>query len=349
MGRKRLRELGIGIGELETGKYNSITDVEGVIVGHKTIIDKDVVSGVTIIMPNEGKLEGCHFPAGVFRFNGTGEFMGYHWIKETGTLVSPIIFTGSHLIGLAHRYLSLATRKIDGLEGFSIGVVGETWDGWLSDIEKTTIDYKDLEEAILTAKPGVVEEGNVGGGAGMITFEFKGGIGTSSRVVGCKSGEYTIGALVQSNFGRREELTIEGVNVGSILDEQEVPLPWSTSKNKGSLLVSIATDAPLTSNQCERVSRRASLSLAQLGDIGEEGSGDFFITFSTGNKYSYDNEQLNNIRMLQVEDLDKIFQGAIEAVTEAILNSMTMAETIEGQKGRKVYELPLDELKQIFD
>lgn len=349
MGRKRLRELGIGIGELEVGKYNSITDVEGVIVGHKTIIDKDVVSGVTIIMPNEGKLEGCHFPAGIFRFNGTGEFTGYHWIKETGTLVSPIIFTGSHLLGMAHRYLDLATRKVNGLEPFSMGVVGETWDGWLSDIEKTTMEYKDLEEAILSAKSGVIEEGNVGGGAGMIAFEFKGGIGTSSRMINCNGMEYTIGAIVQSNFGRRKDFMIEGKNIGSIISDQEVPLPWTNNRNKGSLLVTIATDAPLTASQCERVSKRAALAMARVGDMGDEGSGDFFLTFSTGNKYSYDNEQLNNIRMLQIEELDKIFQGAIESVTEAILNSMTMAETIEGQKGRKVYELPLDKLKEIFD
>lgn len=349
MGRKRLRELGIDIGELEVGKYNSITDVEGVVVGHKTIIDEDVVSGVTIIMPNEGKLEGCHFPAGIFRFNGTGEFTGYHWIKETGTLVSPIIFTGSHLLGMAHRYLALVTRKVKGLEPFSMGVVGETWDGWLSDIAKTTMEYKDLEEAILSAKSGVIEEGNVGGGAGMIAFEFKGGIGTSSRMINCNGMEYTIGAIVQSNFGRRKDFMIEGKNIGSIISDQEVPLPWTNNRNKGSLLVTIATDAPLTASQCERVSKRAALAMARVGDMGDEGSGDFFLTFSTGNKYSYDNEQLNNIRMLQIEELDKIFQGAIESVTEAILNSMTMAETIEGQKGRKVYELPLDKLEEIFD
>lgn len=349
MKRKRLRELGINIGKLETGKYNSITDVEGVIVGHETIIDKDVASGLTVIMPNNGELEGNHFPAGIFRFNGTGEFTGYNWIKETGTLVSPIIFTGSHLLGLAHRYLSLATRKIDGLEAFSIGLVGETWDGWLSDIEKTTIDYKQVEDAILNAQSGLIEEGNVGGGTGMICFEFKGGIGTSSRVINCECGDFIIGAIVQSNFGRREDLIINGKNVGSILSESEIPLPWNTPENDGSLLVTIATNAPLTSNQCERVSKRASLSLGRLGGIGEEGSGDFFLTFSTGNKYSYDSEEFNNIKMFPTEELDKIFEGAIESVTEAIVNSMTMAKTIVGQKSRSVYEIPLDKLRKIFD
>ena len=348
MGRKRVRELGINIGELETGKYNSITDVYGIIVGHKTIIDNEVASGLTVIMPNEGKLDGCHFPAGVFRFNGTGEFTGYHWIKETGTLVSPIVFTGSHLLGLTHRYLTLATRKIKGLEPFSMGVVGETWDGWLSDLEKTVIEYKDLEEAILSAKSGVTEEGNVGGGTGMIAFEFKGGIGTSSRIINCNGIEYTIGAIVQSNFGKRKDFIIEGETIGRIIDEDKVPLPWSTNKNSSSLLVTIATDAPLTSSQCERVSKRATLAMARLGSIGEESSGDFFLTFSTGNKYSYDNEQFNSIKMIQIEELDKVFQGAVEAVTEAIVNSITMAETMEGQKGRKAYELPLDTLKAIF-
>lgn len=345
----RLRELGISIGELETGKYNSITDVEGVIVGHKTVLEEDVASGLTVIMPNEGKLEGCHFPAGIFRFNGTGEFTGYHWIKETGTLVSPIIFTSSHLLGLTHRYLALATRKIQGLEPFSMGVIGETWDGWLSDLEKTVIEYKDLEETIYKAKSGIVEEGNVGGGTGMIAFEFKGGIGTSSRIVHCNGVEYTIGAIVQSNFGKRKDLIIEGEFVGDIIDEEMVPLPWIVNKNKSSLLVTIATDAPLTSSQCERVSKRATLAMARLGDIGREGSGDFFLTFSTSNKYSYDNEKFNNIRMFQIEELDKIFQGAIESVTEAIINSMTMAKTLEGQKGRRAYEIPLDILKSIFE
>lgn len=349
MKRKRLRELGVNIGNLETGKYNSITDVEGVLVGHKTIIDKDVASGLTVIIPNNGELEGNHFPAGIFRFNGTGEFTGYNWIKETGTLVSPIIFTGSHLLGLAHRYLSIATRKINGLESFSIGLVGETWDGWLSDIEKTTIGYEDVETAILNAKSGLTYEGTVGGGTGMICFEFKGGIGTSSRVVNCQCGEFIIGAIVQSNFGRREDLIVEGKKVGSILNESEVPLPWNTPENDGSLLVTIATNAPLTANQCERVSKRASLALGKLGAIGEEGSGDFFLTFSTGNSYSYDNDEFNNIKMFPAGELDNIFQGAIESVVEAILNSITMAETIVGQKGRSVYELPLDKFKKIFD
>ena len=347
MKRKRLRELGISIGKLETGIFNCITDVGGVIVGHKTIVSKDVVSGLTVILPNNGELNGNHFSAGIFRFNGTGEFTGYHWIKETGTLVSPIVFTGSHLLGLTHYNLGLATRRISKLEAFSIGLVGETWDGWLSDIEKTYIDYKDVEEAILSANSGVIEEGNVGGGTGMICFEFKGGIGTSSRVIKCECGEFIVGAIVQSNFGRRKDLIINGQRVGEILNEEKVPLPWITPENDGSLLVTIATNAPLTALQCERVSKRAALSMARLGGIGEEGSGDFFLTFSTANKYTYGTDEMCNIKMFPAEELDNIFEGAIDSVTEAILNSMCMAKTIEGQKNRKVYELPLDEIIKI--
>ncbi len=348
MQRRRLRELGIDIGNLKTGKFNAITDVEGVIVGHKTLIDKDTCSGLTVIMPNHGKLEGHHYPAGLFTFNGTGEFTGSHWIDETGTLVTPIIFTGSHLLGLAHHYLSLATRRIENLEPFSNGIVAETWDGWLSDLEKTTMNYENIEEAILNAKSGAVEEGNVGGGTGMICFEFKGGIGTSSRIVECDCGSFTVGVLVQTNFGRRQDLVINNTLVGKIIDENEVPLPWNTPENDSSLLVTIVTDAPLVPSQCKRISKRAALAMAKLGSIGEEGSGDFFLTFSTGNCYAYGSEEIYSINMFPSEQLDAIFEGTIEAVQEAILNSLCMAETIQGQKQRQVYALPQERLVEIL-
>ncbi len=346
--RKRFRELGFEIGELKTGKYNAITDVEGVVVGHKTIIKNDVCSGLTVIMPNQGELAGHHFPAGLFTFNGTGEFTGSHWLEETGTLVTPIVFTGSNLLGQVHHYLSLATRRIDKLEPFSNGVVAETWDGWLSNLESSTIEYQDLEEAILNASSGVVEEGSVGGGTAMFCFEFKGGIGTSSRIVEAESGSYTIAALVQTNFGRREDLNIKQKPVGKILNEKEVPLPWSTPDNDGSLLVTIATDAPLLPSQCKRVSKRASLAMAKTGAIGEEGSGDFFFTFSTSNDFAYDNEEVYAINMFPSEQLDALFEGAIEAVQEAIINSLCMAETLEGQQDRKIHALPLARLKEIL-
>lgn len=348
MDRKRLRDIGINIGNLNTGINNSITDIDGVVVGHKTIKNRDVCSGVTVIMPNNGNLNGTHFPAGIFTFNGTGEITGSHWIEETGTLVTPIIFTGSHLLGLCHHYLSRATRKIESLEPFSNGIVGETWDGWLSDIDKTNLTYEEFEEAILSAKNEKIEEGSVGGGTGMICFEFKGGIGTSSRVIECECGKFTIGAIVQSNFGRREDLIINNKNVGKLINEEITPLPWKSIENDGSLLVTIATDAPLTSMQCKRISKRASLAMSRLGGIGEEGSGDFFITFSTSNSYSYDNEEIYNIKMFPSEQMDNLFEGAIESVVEAIVNSMTMATSISGQNNRKVYELPIDKLKEVL-
>ncbi|WP_431808249.1 P1 family peptidase [Lysinibacillus sphaericus] len=348
MRRKRFRELGFSVGKLSSGKYNAITDVKGVIVGHKTLVNKEVCSGVTVILPNNGELSGCHFPSGIFTLNGTGEFTGSHWIEETGTLVSPIVFTGSHLLGLAHHHLSRATRDIEGLEPFSNGVVAETWDGWLSDIQKTTMNYEDLIEAITNAKSGEVKEGNVGGGTGMICFEFKGGIGTSSRIVECKCGTFTVGALVQSNFGRREDLKINEKPVGEFLNKNEVSLPWDTPENAGSLLVTVATDAPLLPSQCKRLSKRASLAMSQLGAIGEESSGDFFLTFSTGNQYTYDDENITTLNMFPSEQLDSIFEGVIEAVKESILNSMCMAETIQGNKQRKVHALPLDRLSEIL-
>lgn len=348
MKRKRFRELGFKIGKLKTGDCNAITDVKGVVVGHKTIIKEDVASGLTVIMPNDGQLAGSHYPAGFYSFNGTGEFTGSHWLEETGTLVTPIIFTGSHLLGLTHHYLSLATRRIDKLEPFSMGVVGETWDGWLSDLEKTTLSYQDLEDAILSAGSGQIAEGNVGGGTGMICYEFKGGIGTSSRVVEFKDKDYTIGAIVQTNFGRREDLIINNLEVGKLINQNDTPLPWNTHANDGSLLVTIAADAPLTAQQCKRIAKRASIAMARTGAIGEGGSGDFFLSFSTSNQYNYDAEKPYSIKMFPSEEMDLLFEGAIEAVEEAIINSLCMAQTIEGQKGRKAYQLPLNKLSEIL-
>ncbi len=348
MKKKRFRELGFKIGKLKTGKYNAITDVKGVVVGHKTIIKKDVSSGLTVILPNNGQLAGSHYPAGFYSFNGTGEFTGSHWLEETGTLVTPIIFTGSHLLGMAHHYLSLATRRIEKLEPFSMGVVGETWDGWLSDLEKTTLSYQDLEDAILKAGNGQIAEGNVGGGTGMICYEFKGGIGTSSRVVEFEGEDYTIGAIVQTDFGRREDLIINNLEVGKLINQNDTPLPWNTPANDGSLLVTIATDAPLTAQQCKRISKRGSIAMARTGAIGEGGSGDFFLSFSTSNQYNYDAEKPYSIKMFPSEEMDLLFEGAIEAVEEAIINSLCMAQTIEGQKGRKAYQLPLNKLSEIL-
>ena len=229
-----------------------------------------------------------------------------------------------------------------------MGVVGETWDGWLSDLEKTTLSYQDLEEAILNAERGQIAEGNVGSGTGMICYEFKSGIDTSSRVVEFKDEDYTIGAIVQTNFGRREDLIINNSKVGKIINQREVPLPWQTPANDGSLLVTIALDAPLTAQQCKRLSKRASIAMARTGAIGEGGSGDFFLSFSTANQYNYDAEKPYSIKMFPSKEIDLLFEGAIEAVEEAIINSLCMAQTIEGQQGRKAYELPLNKLSEIL-
>jgi D-aminopeptidase len=349
MDRERFRDLGLTIGKLQTGKNNAITDVEGVLVGHSTIYDKgNICTGLTVILPHNGKLKGNHAPVGFFSYNGTGEFTGSHWIKETGTLATPIAFTGSHILGSVHEHISRCTRKIETLEPFSISVVGETWDGWLSCLEDSRIDYKQVEDTIINACSGPVEEGNIGGGTGMICYEFKGGIGTSSRIVNCDCGKFTIGVLVQANFGRRQDLVINGIPVGEKIGEEEVSLPWDTPLNNGSLLVAIATDAPLLPIQCQRLTRRGALAMGRLGGIGEEGSGDFFIAFSNSNGFSYDMESPVPLKMFPPEQMDDLFEGVVEAVTEAIVNSMCKAETIEGQKGRKAYALPLDKPKTLF-
>lgn len=342
MTKKRLRDLGINIGRMAPGKFNAITDVDGVVVGHSTVRSRaeDINTGVTVVIPYEGITSGRHASAGFFRFNGAGDMTGIQWIEETGTLISPIALTGTHQLGVVRDTIAKETRIRKELETYANVVVGETWDGWLSDPMAPPLSNEQISQAITSATTGPVEEGNVGGGTGMMSFDFKAGIGTSSRVVETACGTYKVGVLVQANFGYRKNLIVNGVPLGEKITHNIVPSPWGTPQSSGSIIGIIATDAPMLPSQCKRLAKRASLGIAKTGGFGEEGSGDLFIAFSSGNQYNLDSESPIRLSMFPPEQLDPIFEGVVDATTESILNALCAAEDMSGYKGRKAYAIP---------
>ncbi len=356
--RARLRELGINIGQYPTGSKNAITDVPGVLVGHKTIVRDSpsvVRTGVTVIVPRDGKVHEDYPFAGFFSFNGIGEMTGLPLIEEWGVLTSPVVFTNTSQIGTAHEALvEYGARKHGGF-AYKLPVVAETYDGFLSDIDSFAITKEDVIEALESAAPGPVAEGSVGGGTGMICYDFKGGIGTSSRQVEAAGERYTLGAIVQANHGARPLLRIDGAPVGQRIDQKRVPLPWSTGPAAGageplppvessSILIVVATDAPLLPLQCKRLARRATVGLARTGGVGYNSSGDLFLAFSTGNHYNEREEKCWDLKMLSNGAMDPLFEATAEAVEEAILNALTSAHTVTGRLGRTAYALPLDML-----
>jgi D-aminopeptidase len=361
MTRARLRELGITIGYLPTGINNTITDVPGVLVGHSTLIQnapRVARTGVTMVVPRDGEIWGDHAFAGAFSFNGCGEMTGLPWIEESGMLHTPVGITNTNAVGVVRDalaayptrhpervgLLSTAASSWDG----SLPVAAETWDGWLNDINAFHITDQHAYEALLSAKGGPVEEGNVGGGTGMICHEFKGGIGTASRIVACPAGRYTVGVLVQSNYGSRHLLRVDGVPVGRELGFEQVASPWTTPPKGGSIIGVIATDAPLLPVQCKRLARRATIGLACVGGTGANGSGDLFLAFATGNHLHKNSSPLLDLKMLPHDQLDLFFEAVAEAVAEAILNSLTSAETMTGWQGRTAYAIPLGELQRVM-
>ncbi len=362
MARARLRDLGISIGHLPTGPYNAITDVEGVLVGQYTLIhDTPHVArtGVTMIVPRNGNIWADAAFAGSFIFNGCGEMTGLAWIEEAGMMHTPIGITNTNSVGVVRDAIAAypteqakqgqAPASIASSWDGSLPIAAETWDGWLNDIAAFQVTKEHAHEALKAAKTGPVAEGNVGGGTGMICHEFKGGIGTSSRLVDSASGRYTVGVLVQTNYGSRPLLRVDGVPVGRELGFERVPSPWLKKATDGSIIVVIATDAPLLPIQCKRLAKRATVGLSRVGSIGSNGSGDIFLAFATGNHLPapapagpYD------LKMIPHDHLDSFFEGVAEAVEEAILNALTAAETMVGWQGRTVYALPLDNLQRIM-
>jgi D-aminopeptidase len=341
----RLRDLGISIGRLPTGTFNAITDVDGILVGHATVIEDSpttVRTGVTMILPRNNKIWTNYAFCGWHSFNGNGEMTGIPWIEESGMLGSPVGITNTHQVGMVRDALVRYGVEAGVVDGFHLPVVAETYDGWLSDIDSFRLTESDVRSAITSAAGGPVAEGNVGGGTGMICHEFKGGIGTSSRVVDLAIHTYTVGVLVQANYGSRSDLRIDGVPVGRAIPYDKVPAPWPTHERDGSIIVIVATDAPLLSDQCRRLARRATVGLVRAGGTGHNGSGDIFLSFATGNDLPPGPADVYPLRMVPHEALNDLFVAVADATEEAILNALCAAETMTGFQGRTAYALPLD-------
>jgi len=353
MSKTRARDLGIPF-EGDTGTFNSITDVSGVTVGYATVIEgHSARTGVTIIHPR-GK--GDHTPvyAGVHSFNGNGEMTGAAWIEEGGLLEGPIGITNSHSVGIVRDTIIAWQVKSNAMyQRWSLPVVAETADGWLNDMNSFHIKEQHVLKALDSAQTGAIEEGNVGGGTGMVCYEFKGGTGTSSRKLPEKLGGWTVGVLVQSNFGRRHQFTLAGVPVGKHIREG---LLWTNdtsdpfAQDDGSLIVIVATDAPLLPHQLKRLAKRAALGMARTGSMGGNGSGDIFLAFSTANpEAAYGNEiGLSNIQTLSNDHIDPLLVSAVLATEEAIINAMISAENMTGHNGVGIKALPHEKVREIL-
>lgn len=344
MSKPRLRDLGIRIGDYAPGPLNAITDVAGVAVGHCTLIEdtpRVVRTGVTVIMPRPNIFENHTF-AGFHNFNGNGEFTGIHWIQEAGTLMTPIAITSTHQVGLVRDALVKYEFEATGREAWALPLVAETYDGWLSDADAHPLTEAHVRAALRAVSSGPVAEGAVGGGTGMICHGFKGGIGTASRVFETHSGRFTVGALVQANYGDRALLRVDGVPVGREISVEVVDSARKPPKKDGSIIVILATDAPLLPIQCRRLAQRAVVGLARAGGTGHNGSGDLFLAFSTGNDLPPDARQPLAVQMLPNPQMDAVFDAGAEAVEEAILNALLAAETVVGYKGRTAHALPHD-------
>ena len=359
---ERARDLGIPF-DGTPGKFNAVTDVPGVEVGYTTLISGEgklergkgpVRTGVTAILPRGLSEMNDSVFAGYFSLNGNGEMTGTTWVEESGFLEGPIVLTNTHSVGVA-RDAVIAWRLAHGgpdAEGFawSLPVVAETWDGWLNDVDGFHVKPEHVARAIETAHGGAIAEGSVGGGTGMICYEFKGGTGVASRIVAAvadrgpsETKQYTIGVLVQANCGRRPQLTIRGIEIGK-------KIPGAVyQKETGSIIVVIATDAPLLPHQLKRLARRASLGLARTGSVSGNGSGDLFIAFSTANPHAADSSPpTRTIETMPNDLMDPLFTATVEAIEEAIINALVDNHDMTGRDDHKVPALPHDRLREIF-
>jgi D-aminopeptidase len=359
----RARELGIRVGDLSPGPQNAITDVEGVRVGHSTIVRGDgalvvgegpVRTGVTVVCPREGLARDEPVFAGSHTFNGNGEMTGLEWIREAGALATPVAITNTHSVGVVRDALIRAEMEArTGEEDYwCLPVVAETYDGTLNDINGMHVTVDHVREALASASSGAVREGSVGGGTGMICHEFKGGIGTASRRLPEKDGSWTVGALVQANYGRRRMLRVDGLPVGRVLSTERVPSPYESGQETrpagtGSIIVILVTDAPLLPIQCDRFARRASIGLGRMGGGLDDGSGDIFFAFTTGNR-GIPPEGLPEppatvpLQMVTNDYMTPLFHAAAEATEEAILNALLAAGDMTGRDGITAHGLTPD-------
>jgi D-aminopeptidase len=385
----RARDLGIVVGRGRPGPANAITDVPGVRVGYATIVAGDgrlvvgegpVRTGVTMVVPHDGDVFTEPVYAGSHRLNGNGELTGLEWIREAGLLTGPIGITNTHSVGIVHdAIIRHAVRRLPfGASFWALPVAGETWDGLLNDIDGFHVTMDHVDEALGAATTGPIAEGNVGGGTGMICHEFKGGTGTASRVVDAGAGAWTVGVLVQANYGRRDWLRVDGVPVGEEIPVTEVPTPYrpededvppqatlgaatrgspppaSPPPGSGSIIVIVATDAPLLPHQCERLAQRAGLGIARMGGTGANSSGDLFLCFATGNRglpntaFVRDPRPTVDVRSVNDHVIGPLFDSVIEATEEAILNALVAAETMTGRDGITAQALPHGRLLEVL-
>jgi D-aminopeptidase len=352
--KPRARDLGVPF-DGTPGPNNAITDVKGVEVGHTTLIrgegklkigEGPVRTGVTAVLPR-GKNSIDPFFGGWFTLNGNGEMTGTTWLEESGILDGPVMITNTHSVGVV-RDAVIAWRIKHGppdAEGYdwSLPIVAETADDDLNDMNGFHVKPEDAFHALDTAHAGPVEEGNVGGGTGMICNEFKGGIGTASRMLDTGYGKYTVGVLVQCNYGSRSQLRIAGVPVG-----REIPEHTFRTADVGSIIVVVATDAPLIPTQLKRLARRVPLGLGRDGSYSGDGSGDIFIAFSTANPGAAGIGGLHDLKMLDNDNLNPIFLATVQATEEAVINAMVAAETMKGINDFTVYALPHDRLREVL-
>ena len=361
----RARDLGVPF-DGTPGPLDAITDVSGVEVGNVTLISGEgplrvgegpVRTGVTSIFPR-GIKDPDPVYAGWFSLNGNGEMTGTTWIDESGFLEGPVALTNTHSVGVVRDSIISWELKHGTLhQPWALPVVAETWDGWLNDIDGFHVKPTDVFTALQNAKSGPVAEGNVGGGTGMICYGFKGGIGTASRVLSKEDGGYTVGVLVQCNCGRRPELTIAGVPVGKEITEGasypglpplKVPTGSETQGDKGSIIIVIATDAPLLPGQLKRIARRATMGLARTGSVSGNSSGDIFLAFSTANAHADSDPGPNTVQTVSNDRITPLFTATVEATEEAIVNAMVGAKTMTGVDGHTAVALPHAKLQEVL-
>jgi len=369
------RDLDLRIGRLEPGANDAITDVAGVRVGHTTLISGDgplvvgngpIRTGVTVVMPHDGDVWSEPVFAGSHRLNGNGELTGLAWIREAGMLGGPVAITNTHSVGVVRDALvahAIAHRRHGG-GLWSLPVVGETWDGGLNDIDGLHVRREHVDQALAAASDGPVAQGGVGGGTGMVCHEFKGGIGSASRMTPRPDPDWTVGVLVQANYGEREQLRVDGVPVGLEIPVSEVPTPFPEERAReallpepgsGSIIILVATDAPLLPHQCQRLAQRAALGLARMGSTANNSSGDLILAFATGNRglsnpdnAGPDTPRTQDVRMVPDSRLTSLFKATVEATEAAIVNALLAAETMVGRDGITAHALDHDRLLDVM-